>query len=163
MRAETSTSVRLMLLRAPVAMAFVVAPFHIVNHQDGAGFELASAFAKDGSSGGGSSGSGHGGGSSGSGHSSGDDGRDDHSGPGNRGDRADNDDRDDDNDRDEHFNPATGARVEIQGNEIEVVFADGTKEEIEAGRFERKNALGRTIVERPATEADFARLRAAAR
>ena len=70
--------------------------------------------------------------------------------------RADN--RNDD--RDEHVNPATGARVEIEGNNIEVEFPDGTKEEIENGRFERKNALGRTIVERPATQADFARLRA---
>ena len=50
--------------------------------------------------------------------------------------------------------------MEIEGNNIEVEFPDGTKEEIEAGRFERKNALGRTIVERPATQADFARLRA---
>ncbi len=110
-----------------------------------------------------SSGPGSGGDRSGSGHGGGDDGgNDDNSGPGNGGD-GDNDDGDDDNDRDEHVNPATGARVEIQGNDIEVVFPDGTKEEIEAGRFERKNALGRTIVERPATQADFARLRAAAR
>ena len=172
MRAGTSIRVRLMLLKASVAMAFAVAPFHIVVHPDGAGFELASVFAKDGGSGGGSSGSG--GDSSGSGRGGGDDGgnddnsgsgsghghgSDDNSGPGNGDDRADNDD----DDRDEHVNPATGARVEIVGNDIEVVFSDGTKEEIEAGRFERKNALGRTIVERPATAADFARLRAAAR
>jgi hypothetical protein len=201
MRAGTSIRVRLMLLKASVALAFAVAPFHIVVHPDGAGFELASAAAKDGSSGGGSSGSGggssgSGGGSSGSGRSGGGDGGssgsgsgggdssgsgssgdgrgggDDHSGRDNSGPgRGNDDDRDRDRDRDnnrndardEHFNPATGARVEIQGNDIEVVFQDGTKEEIEAGRFERKNALGRTIVERPATQADFARLRAAAR
>jgi hypothetical protein len=169
MRAGTFIRVRLMLLKASVAMAFAVAPFHIVVHPDGAGFELASVFAKDGGSGGGSSGSGRGGDDGGnddnSGPGNGDDrGNNDNSGPGNGDDRANNDDDDrDDDDRDEHVNPATGARVEIEGNNIEVVFPDGTKEEIEAGRFERKNALGRTIVERPATGADFARLRATAR
>jgi hypothetical protein len=34
--------------------------------------------------------------------------------------------------------------MEVQGNNIEVEFPDSTKEEIENGRFERKNALGRT-------------------
>lgn len=57
------------------------------------------------------------------------------------------------------MNPATGARVEISGNDIEVVHPDGTKEEIENGRFERKDVNGRTVVERPATDADVARLR----
>ena len=54
--------------------------------------------------------------------------------------------------------PATGDKVEINGSSIEVGHADGTKEEIENGRFEMKDANGRTIVERPATEADRARL-----
>ena len=53
---------------------------------------------------------------------------------------------------------ADGARVEINGNDIEVVHASGIKEEIENGRFEMKDASGRTIVERPATAADIARL-----
>jgi hypothetical protein len=163
MREETFVRIRFMLLKASVAMAFGVAPFHMVFHHNDTGFGLVRAFAKDGSSGGGS-GSGHRGGDDGanndnSGPGNSDErGNDDNSGPGNSDDRADNNN----GNRDEHVNPATGARVEIAGNDIEVVFGDGTKEEIEAGRFERKNALGRTIVERPATQADFARLRALA-
>jgi hypothetical protein len=168
-----------MLLRSSAAIAFAIAPYHIVFQQTLPGLELVSALAKDGHSGGGgdhsgsgSSGSGGGdhsgsgssgsGGGDSSGRSGGDDGgNDDHSGPGRGGndDNANADDRDDD-DQDEHVNPATGARVEIEGNNIEVVHADGTKEEIENGRFEQKNAQGRTIVERAATQADFARLRA---
>jgi hypothetical protein len=54
-----------------------------------------------------------------------------------------------------------GAKVEIEGDKIEVTFADGTKQEIENGRFEQKDAAGRTIVERPAIRADFERLNAA--
>ena len=53
-------------------------------------------------------------------------------------------------------------KVESEGDKIEVTFPDGTKQEIENGRFEQKNAAGRTIVERPATRADFERLRGAA-
>lgn len=171
MRASTHSRVGMMLLKASVAMAFAIAPLNIVVSQTSAGLELASAFAKNGgnssgsgSGGGSSSGSGSGGGGGShdnSGPGSGDDrGNDDNSGPG----RGNDDDRDRDNDRndvrDEHVNPATGVRVEVEGNNIEVEFPDGTKEEIENGRFERKNALGRTIVERPATTRDVARLRA---
>ena len=79
----------------------------------------------------------------------------------NRGRARGNDDPPGDDRRaDHHVNPATGARVEINGNDIEVVHADGTKEEVENGRFEQKNAAGRTVVERRATAADIARLRA---
>ncbi len=39
-----------------------------------------------------------------------------------------------------------------------MTYADGSREEIEGGRYERKNAAGRTIEERPATEADIDRL-----
>jgi hypothetical protein len=55
-----------------------------------------------------------------------------------------------------------GAKAEIEGDKIEVTFPDGTKQEIEDGRFEQKNAAGRTVVERPATPEDFSQLRAAA-
>ncbi len=51
-------------------------------------------------------------------------------------------------------------KTEVQGNSIEVTYADGTKEEIENGVYERKNAAGRTVEERPATQADFDRLAA---
>jgi hypothetical protein len=130
------------------------------------------AFAKDGSSG--SSGSGHDGsdghdGGSGSGHDgsggdpdggSGGDG--DHSGPGGGGnDDGAGHDANDDNRRDAAEHAGTGgAKVEAHGDDIEVVHASGIKEEIENGRFEMKDASGRTIVERRATRADIARLRA---
>jgi hypothetical protein len=53
-------------------------------------------------------------------------------------------------------------KVEIEGDKIEVTFADGTKQEIENGRFQQKNAAGRTVGERPATREDFKQLTAAA-
>ena len=53
-------------------------------------------------------------------------------------------------------------KVEREGNSIEVVWGNGVKEEIEAGRYERKNAAGDTVVERRATAADRQRLRAIA-
>jgi hypothetical protein len=170
MRAGSSIRIPLMLLRSSAAIAFAIAPYHIAVNQTLPGLELASVLAKDGHSGGGGDHSGDGdhsgSGSSGSSHSGssgGDDGGNDgHSGPGLGGndDNAGVGDADDDANQNEHVNPATGARVEIDGNNIEVVHADGTKEEIENGRFEMKNAQGRTIVERAATEADLARLRA---
>ncbi|MGX0974534.1 Ca2+-binding RTX toxin-like protein [Roseovarius sp. MBR-51] len=48
--------------------------------------------------------------------------------------------------------------VEVVGSSIEVTFADGTKEEISNGIYERKNAANETIVERVATASDTARL-----
>lgn len=51
-------------------------------------------------------------------------------------------------------------KIELSGDDIEIEFADGTKQEIEAGRFERKNAEGDTVEERAATAADRGRLEA---
>ena len=130
------------------------------------------AFAKDGSSGGsGGGGHGSGGGDSGEGGSSGSGGSGgDHSGGGSDdgGDRSGRGGGDDgaghgvgdDKGRDgaEHIGVA-GATVESRGNDIEVVHASGIKEEIEDGRYEMKDARGRTVVERRATPADVARLR----
>ncbi|UAB90929.1 hypothetical protein I5192_12950 [Ruegeria sp. SCSIO 43209] len=45
---------------------------------------------------------------------------------------------------------------------MEVRYSDGTKEEIENGRYERKNAQNRTVEERAATGADVSRLRSLA-
>lgn len=102
-----------------------------------------------------------------SGSGSGDDGDADRSGSNSGGDDDDHDDDrvdddDDDNDDDDrgrggvrHFDPETGARIEVSRGSIEVIHANGIKVEIEDGRFEMKDALGRTIVERPATRADF--------
>ncbi|MEO0363311.1 MAG: hypothetical protein AAF322_19470, partial [Pseudomonadota bacterium] len=50
--------------------------------------------------------------------------------------------------------------VELFDDEIEIVFADGSKEEIEDGFYERKNPLRETVEERRATEEDVARLTA---
>ena len=56
--------------------------------------------------------------------------------------------------------PVTVVKVERSATEIEVRYSDGTKEEIESGRYERKDASGRTVEERPAPPADVARLSA---
>jgi hypothetical protein len=55
--------------------------------------------------------------------------------------------------------PARVVKIEERASGIEVVYSNGIKEEIENGRYEQKNAAGRTVVERPAEAADFARLR----
>jgi hypothetical protein len=53
-------------------------------------------------------------------------------------------------------------KIEVSGSSVEVVYSDGTKEEIEGGRYERKNAAGRTVEERAATGSDLARLKSLA-
>jgi hypothetical protein len=137
----------------------------------------------DSGSGGGNSGpgggddSGHGGDDGGGDDNSGpggdDGGDDDNSGPGgddNRGpggggddgDGADDDGHDDDFGRRDghHIDAATGAKIEVEGGKIEIVYPDGWKEELENGIFELKDPSGRTVIERRATREDVARLRA---
>jgi hypothetical protein len=127
----------------------------------------------DGGSGGGNSGPGGGddsghGGDDGSGDNSGPGGDDhggDNRGAGGGGDRDGGDD-DDGNDDDfggrdgHHIDGATGARIEVEGGNIEIVYPDGWKEELENGIFELKDPSGRTVIERRATSEDIARLRA---
>ncbi|PTM81453.1 hypothetical protein [Cereibacter johrii] len=55
------------------------------------------------------------------------------------------------------------AKLEISGRNIEVTYSDGWKEEIENGRYELKDDLNRTVIERPARRADRERLMTAAR
>jgi hypothetical protein len=100
----------------------------------------------------------HGGGS---GHGGDDRGGDDHGGRSGRSgdDRASDDHR---GNSGRGGDDRGGAKVEIDGDKIEVIFADGTKQEIEDGRFEQKDVDGRTVVERPATREDFDRLKTAA-
>ena len=50
------------------------------------------------------------------------------------------------------------SKIEVSSSGVEVEYSDGTKEEIENGRYERKNSAGRTVEERPATQADIDRL-----
>ena len=48
--------------------------------------------------------------------------------------------------------------IERSSRGIEVTYADGWREELESGRYELKDAQGRTVVERTATDQDVARL-----
>jgi hypothetical protein len=160
--------------------------------RDGAWVTASSAFAKDGRSdrddggrggdddSGGDDHGGRGGDDDNSGPGRGGDdhgghgGDDDNSGPGNGGDRGDDDGGDGDrrggdNDRDDdgrrgahHIDPATGAKIEVEGGNIEIVYPNGWKEELENGRYELRDPSGRTVVERPATAEDIARLQALA-
>jgi hypothetical protein len=102
-------------------------------------FVIATASAKDGSD---DSGSGPGSGSGESGKSD----------PGPRG--------GDDNGGDWHAHISrSGARVDINGDEIRVIYADGFREEIRKGTLILKDPQGRSVVKRRATAADFTRLR----
>ncbi|MSU91377.1 hypothetical protein GE300_17490 [Rhodobacteraceae bacterium 2CG4] len=55
------------------------------------------------------------------------------------------------------------AKLEVSGGNIEITYTDGWKEEIEGGRYELKDALNRTVVERPVRPADRDRLFGAVR
>ena len=50
-----------------------------------------------------------------------------------------------------HIDRSTGARIEVDGANIEVIYPDGWKEELQNGWFELKDPAGRTVVERRAT------------
>ncbi|RMF37582.1 MAG: hypothetical protein D6754_09170 [Alphaproteobacteria bacterium] len=52
-------------------------------------------------------------------------------------------------------------KFEAVGRNLEVVYANGWKEEIHAGRYELKDAANRTVIERAATQADRDRIREA--
>jgi hypothetical protein len=49
-------------------------------------------------------------------------------------------------------------KIEESGSGLEIVYSNGIKEEIEGGRYELKNAAGRTVIQRTATAADRARI-----
>lgn len=170
MHARSSLQLTLLMLRASAALALTAAPLHLAF--DGALPKLvaASALADSNDHGGGDRDSGDG--NSGDRDSDDDDDGDDH------GDGDDDDDQDDDDhggsggghgdddgnddDGDDHVNPRTGDRVEVDGDNVQVLHPDGTKEEIDSGVYEMKDARGRTIIERRATQADIDRLTALA-
>ena len=160
------------LLGSTFALALAASPLSLAFDHHGLHVGAHAAFAKDGSSGSGSSGSGGGSGSGGSssGSGSGGSGSDhdsdggDHSGPGRGGDgggddggRGGNDDgpnhdAGDDNGRHgaEHIG-RNGVKIEINGNNVEAVC----QRHQGRGRerlHELKDAAGRTIVERRATQ-----------
>ncbi len=60
---------------------------------------------------------------------------------------------------DNHVTVATGDKVEVSGNKIEVTHRNGMKERVENGRFRMEDKYGRTIVDRKATVADLNRLK----
>jgi len=49
--------------------------------------------------------------------------------------------------------------VQVSGKNINVVYRNGMRERIKAGRYRMTDGKGRTIIERKATSADVARLR----
>ncbi|QND68949.1 hypothetical protein HB777_29875 [Mesorhizobium loti] len=157
MRGSIPARYRGLALRAISALALAIAPCQLAFHGSAPGIVAAAAHAKDGGNGGGGGGGGGNGGSGGgnSGNSgpgggnngAGNNGGANNSGSGNGG-------------TGHHVNAATGDKVDVDGNNIEVEHPDGITEVIENGRFEMKDALGRTIVERPATADDFSRLEA---
>lgn len=65
--------------------------------------------------------------------------------------------------RGDRAKPSPGDIVEQRGSTIRVTHRNGMREQIAAGRYRMTDNKGRTIVERPATKADEARLRRARR
>ena len=55
------------------------------------------------------------------------------------------------------------AKLEVYGDNIEITYKDGWKEEIENGRYELKDDKNRTVIQRPASASDRERLFAAVR
>ncbi len=88
-----------------------------------------------------------------SGPGSGDDDDHDNSGPGSGGSQSSSSES-----GETEFVLSDGTTVEVSGDDIEVEFANGWKEEIEDGQYEMKDPSGNTVVERPATQADRDRL-----
>jgi hypothetical protein len=155
MSAPSLTRICWFVLRASTAVVLTIAPYRFtfdgaarigpagVHAEDGGGHSGGGDGGGDGGDGDGGGGDSGDGGGDGGGDDGGDGGHEGGStGPGNG-----------------HVNPATGDRVSIRGNTVQVVHLDGLKEKIENGRFVMKDALGRTIVERAATAADLARLK----
>ena len=54
-------------------------------------------------------------------------------------------------------------KLEVSGDNIEITYTDGWKEEIEGGRYELKDDRNRTVIERPAKASDRERLFAVTR
>lgn len=161
----TALALRLAALLGTTAF-FAVSPVTV--QIDGASalpqFALSAALASNGSDdNGGDDHGGDRGGDDHSGRGGGDDDDDDHSGRGRGGDDDDSDDDDSSDDDSSQSGGSAGGsggvvKIEQSANGIEVTYSDGTREEIENGRYERKNSAGRTVEERPATQADINRL-----
>lgn len=164
----TNRPFRMRLAVLLLAGAAIAAPVSVRLDPD-AGLRLTSAmaFAKDGDRGGDDSG----------GRGGGDRGGDDHGGRGRGRDDGHSDDHGG-HGRGRDDRPsgtagggtvgggAAGSRpteIERSARGIEVSYADGWREELENGRYELKDAQGRTVVERRATTEDMQRLSAFSR
>ncbi|TIO51839.1 MAG: hypothetical protein E5X80_26465 [Mesorhizobium sp.] len=157
-----------LVLQALTALALVVAPFHLSID----GPVVAKAYAGKGGNGNGGNGNGggnngggnSGGGNNGNGNSGGNSSGNSNSG-GNSGNSkgaansASNSAASSTADVDDHVNAATGDKVEVSSNGIQVTHRNGMKETIENGRFRMEDKFGRTIVERKATTTDLNRLK----
>lgn len=157
MREPASKRICLLTLRVTAALALAVAPYHLTT--DGSA-KISAAYAGNGNGNGGKGGgNGDGGGGSNSGNAGGN-GSGDGGGSGNgkNGNSGDSSSGDNSGNQGSHVNPATGDKVEVSGGKITVLHPNGMKEEVEDGRFEMTDALGRTIVERKATQDDIKRL-----
>ncbi|MGB5560262.1 MAG: hypothetical protein WBN04_19890 [Paracoccaceae bacterium] len=175
-----STSTKL-LSAACVAALFSAMPVHFkLDAQSGLiSLDASVAYAKSGRDDRGSDDSGRGGGGRGGDHDDDDDDDDDNDHGRGRGsdDGAGHHSSDDHHRSGDHASNSPGAgganggsggagnglrvvKFESTSNSMEVVFSDGSKEEIENGRYERKNTAGRTVEERRATQADVNRLAA---
>ncbi|WP_318013621.1 MULTISPECIES: hypothetical protein [unclassified Mesorhizobium] len=151
------------------ALALTIAPYHLDFHGSAAGIVASSAQAKPGgnSGNGGGSGNGNGGNGNNGGGNNGNAGGNNGNAGGNNGNAGGNGNNGAGNNgkgkgansSGKHVNATTGDRVEIDDNKIVVQHPNGFGEEIEKGRFKMTDALGRTIVERPATAADISRLK----
>ncbi|MBZ9702132.1 hypothetical protein FJ428_10080 [Mesorhizobium sp. B2-8-1] len=156
-------------LRAVPALALTIAPYHLDFHGSAAGIVASSAQAKPGgnSGNGGGGGNGNGGNGNNGGGNNGNAGGNNGNAGGNNGNAGGNGNNGAGNNgkgkgansSGKHVNATTGDRVEIDDNKIVVQHPNGFGEEIEKGRFKMTDALGRTIVERPATAADISRLK----
>jgi hypothetical protein len=58
----------------------------------------------------------------------------------------------------QQINRPTGDRNGLSGRSIAIFHSNGMREEIRGGRYEMRDAGGRTIVNRPATPSDLSRL-----
>lgn len=153
-RPTATVGLALMLTAAPVVFDMGGGPDHV---------RLAAAYAKNGGDDGGSGGGGDDRGGGGGGHGSDDRGGDDRGGRGSddrgsddNGGHGSDDRGNDDHGRGGHGSDDVGRDDHGRGDDDshEVTLSDGTRIEIENGRYERKDASGRTIVERPATARD---------
>ena len=169
MRGLTATRRFRLALSVGSALVLAVAPYHFALHGPAAGIVASKALAKSGGNGGGNGNSG--GGNSGNGNGGNGNGGNGNSGNGNSGNGnsgngngnssagSGNGNGDSSGGNSANVNAATGGSVKIDGDNISVEHPDGFLEEIDHGRYKMKDALGRMIVNRPATAADIRRLR----